>query len=32
MINTLELHNEQIDKMAKSISILIKSDKDDIKA
>lgn len=32
MINTLELHNEQIDKMAKSISILIKSDRDDIKA
>ena len=32
MINTLELHNEQIDKMAKSTSILIKSDKDDIKA
>ena len=32
MINTLKLHNEQIDKMAKSISILIESDKDDIKA
>ena len=32
MINTLELHNEQIDKMAKLINILIKSDRDDIKA
>ena len=32
MIDTLESHNEQIDKMAKSISILIESDKDDIKA
>ena len=32
MIDTLESHNEQIDKMAKSINILIESDKDDIKA
>ena len=32
MINTLELHNEQINKMAKLINILIKSDRDDIKA
>jgi hypothetical protein len=32
MIDTLESHNEQIEKMAKSINILIESDKDDIKA
>lgn len=32
MIDTLELHNEQINKMAKLINILIKSDRDDIKA
>lgn len=32
MIDTLELHNEQINKMTKLINILIKSDKDDIKA
>ena len=32
MIDTLESHNNQIDKMAKSIDILIESDKDDIKA
>lgn len=32
MMDTLELHNEQINKMAKLINILIKSDRDDIKA
>ena len=32
VLDTLESHNEQIDKMAKSINILIESDKDDIKA
>ena len=32
MMDILELHNEQINKMAKLINILIKSDRDDIKA
>lgn len=32
IMDTLELHNEQINKMAKLINILIKSDRDDIKA
>jgi len=32
VLDTLESHNEQIDKMSKAITILINSDKDDIKA
>ena len=32
MLDTLASHNEQINKMAKLINILIKSDRDDIKA
>ena len=32
VLNTLESHNAQIDKMSKAINILIASDKDDIKA
>ena len=32
MLDTLESHNEQIDKMAKAVNILIESDKDDIRA
>ena len=32
VLGTLESHNEQIDKMAKSINILMASDRDDIKA
>lgn len=32
VLDTLESHNEQIDKMSKAINILIESDKDDIKA
>ena len=32
MLNTLESHNQQIEKMSKAIDILIASDKDDIKS
>ena len=32
VLDTLESHNAQIDKMSKAINILIESDKDDIKA
>ena len=32
MLETLENHNQQIDKMSRAIDILIASDKDDIKA
>ena len=32
ILDTLESHNTQIDKMSKAINILIESDKDDIKA
>ena len=32
VFDTLTSHNEQIDKMSKAITILINSDKDDIKA
>lgn len=32
VLDTLESHNEQIEKMSKAINILIASDKDDIKA
>lgn len=32
ILETLNSHNEQIEKMSKSIDILIRSDKDDIKA
>ena len=32
VLDTLESHNQQIDKMSKAIDILINSDKDDIKA
>lgn len=32
VLDTLESHNEQIDKISKAIDILIASDKDDIKA
>lgn len=32
VLETLESHNDQIDKMAKAVNILIASDKDDIKA
>ena len=32
VLDTLEFHNNQIDKMSKAINILIASDKDDIKA
>ena len=32
VINTLEAHNQEIEKMSKAIDILIRSDKDDIKS
>lgn len=32
ILDTLDLHNEQIRKMSKAISILLESDRDDIKA
>lgn len=32
MLNTLEFHNQQIDKMSKTITILMASDRDDIKS
>ena len=32
VLDTLEFHNKQIDKMSKAVDILIRSDKDDIKS